>query len=232
MIATGIMLFIIPLLFTFPIQPASTTPPPTGGSKHGGNNGGGSTTPPPCTTNCEGSTDMQPPITTIAMTGAMKWSRNGITYFSPNVTVTLHAVDDQNLTSIILTDNGTVTSFTAQSRSSTTVLTLTNRGLHVLSYYAIDKAANRETAHKSAVGLDKPDLSDIRNSIIASNIDNMGIKNALLAKVSRAEAQIAAGQQPNALNALSNQLNALSGKHGLDQATVDLIEKMITSIQG
>ena len=232
MIGAGIVLFIIPLLLTSPIQPAPTTPPPTGGSKHGGNSGGGGTSPPPCASNCRPSTDTQPPTTTIQFRGALKWSRNGTTYFSPNITVTLHAVDDQNLTSIILRDNGTVTSFTAQGRSSTTVLTLTNKGLHIISYYAIDKAANKEPAHNTTVGLGRPDLSDIRNIIISSNIDNSGIKNALLAKTSTAEAQIEAGQQPNALNALSNQLNALDGKHGLDQATVDLIENMITSIQG
>ena len=232
MIAAGIILFIIPLLFTSPTQSASPTPPPTGGNKHGGSTGGGGTPPPPCISNCQGSMDTQPPITTIDMTGALKWFRNGTTYFSPNVTVTLHAVDDQNLTSIVLIDNGTVASFSAQGRSSTTILTLTNNGLHMLSYYSVDKTANKETTHNATVGLDRPDLSDIRNIIIGSNIDNSGIKNALLAKTSTAEAQIRAGQQPNALSALSNQLNALSGKHGLDQATVDLIEKMITSIQG
>jgi hypothetical protein len=229
LLATGVILFVIPFLLTPPIEPATTTPPPTSGSKHGGSSGGG-TSPPRCVTNCQASKDTQPPLTTIQATGQLEWPRNSITYFYPNVTVTLHAVDDQNLTSITLNDNGSITNFAARSLSSSATLTLTTTGLHMLSYYATDKAGNRETAHKTTVGLNKPNLSDIQNVIMSSNIEVAGIKNALVAKVSAAEAQIAADQKPTALNHLSNQLNALDGKHELDQATVYLIEAMIASI--
>jgi hypothetical protein len=229
LLATGVILFAIPFLLTPPIQPATTTPPPTSGSKHGGNSGGG-TSPQRCVTNCQASKDTQPPSTTIQTTGQLEWPRNSITYFYPNVTVTLHAVDDQNLTSITLNDNGSITNFTAQGQSSIATLTLTTTGLHMLSYYATDKAGNRETAHNATVGLNKPNLSDVQNIITSSSINVAGIKNALVAKVSAAEAQIGTGQKPTALNDLSNQLNALDGKHELDQATVYLIEAMIASI--
>jgi hypothetical protein len=229
LLAAGLFLFVIPFLLTPPTQPATIIPPPTSGNKHGGNSGGG-TPPPSCSTNCQASKDTQPPTTTIRMNGPLEWPRNDFMYFYPNVTVTLHANDNENLTSITLNDNGTTTYFNAQGQSSIANLTLTRTGLHLLSYYATDRAGNRETAHTTIVGLNKPSLSDIQNIIMNSSIDSAGTKNALVAKVSAAEAQTSAGQKPNALNALSNQLNALDGKHGLDQATIDLIDAIIASI--
>lgn len=88
----------------------------------------------------------------------------------------------------------------------------------MISYYSTDTAANKEKPQDTTVGLNKPDFPDIQNIITNSNIDNPGTKNALIAKLSTGQAQVIMGLRPNALNALSNQLDALDGKHGLDRA--------------
>jgi len=84
--------------------------------------------------------------------------------------------------------------------------------------------------HHAIVGLAKPDLSDLQSLIANSGIDNAGIKNALTVKIESARDQLAMNHSPVALNTLSNQINSLEGKHGLDQAQVDLILAVIRSI--
>ena len=230
LIIAGIIALVTPF-FLFQQTQQVAGPPPPGGGGHGGTKNDGGTTSR-CTTNCPnpGPTDSQPPTTTLLATGPIKWSRNGIAYFYPTVTLTLHATDDQNLTSISLNDTGRLATFKAEGRSANATLTLSTTGIHALSYYSSDEAGNREPTHVAIVGLGRPDLSDIRSIITNSNIDNSGIKNALLAKVSVAESQLGASQIPSALNSLSNQLNALASKHGLDQSTVDQLEALIRTI--
>jgi hypothetical protein len=230
LVVTGLIALIIPFLLFYNIQPVTTPPPPPppAGNNHGGNGG----TRPSCTINCARSTDNQPPVTAIKITGQIEWSRGSIPFYYPNFTVTLHAVDDENLSSIILNDTGTMSTFHAHGLTSSTTITITMNGLHTLSYYSIDKAGNKEIPHQAVVGLTKPDLSDIQVLITNSGLDNPGIKNALTEKVETAQDQLAKSQSPDALNALSNQLNALAGKHGLDQGQADLMQLMISAITG
>src|SRR6266567_2077723 len=224
LVVTGLVALIIPFLLFSNTQPVTTPPPPPPprGNNHGGNGG----TTPSCTINCARSTDNQPPVTTIEITGKIEWPRGDIPFYYPDFTVTLHAVDDENLSSIILNDTGTVSTFHAHGLTSTTTITITMNEIHTLSYYSIDKASNKETPHQVLVGLTKPDLSDLQGLITNSGLDNAGIKNALTVKVETAKGQLAKNQSPNALNALSNQLSALAGKHGLDQDRADLMQLM------
>ena len=228
LIVAGLVALIIPFLFAPNVQHATTPPPPPGGNNHGG--GGGTT--PPCTMNCAASTDNEPPQTTIQLTGRLSWPRNDVHYYYPNFTITLHAVDDENLSSIILNDTGYVSTFHVHGLASTEQTTITVNGLHKLSYYSIDQAGNKETAHQSIVGLSKPDLSDLKNLIANSGVDNTGIKNALAVKVETAQDQLARNQPPNALNALAKQLAALEEKHGLIHAQVDQMLMIISAITG
>jgi hypothetical protein len=235
LIATGIIAFIIPFLFIHSTQHGTPTPPPpTGGNNHG-NNGG---TTPPCRTNCPGTgaKDNQAPITNIQITGMIHWLRGNITYYYPNFTITLRATDDGYLTSIHIDfpcfEACPVFTFPVSGKTANVSLTVTFPGLHSFYYYSIDQAGNLETPHLAVAGLAKPDVSDLQNIINNSGIDNAGIKNSMDAKVQAAQDRLSRGQPPNSLNALSNQLNALAGKHGLDQATVDLLQSMIAVIIG
>jgi len=238
-VATGLVALIIPFLLIPSIQPVTTPPPPPGGN-HGGNNGGGNggTTPPctrnclppPCTVNCAQSSDNLSPTTTIQITSMFAWARDKTQFYYPNFTITLHAVDDENLSSIILNDTGTVANFQAHGKTSVATFTVTASGLHTLSYYSTDQAGNKETPHRSVAGLAKPDLSDLQSLIANSGIDNAGIKNALTVKVETAQDQLLMNQTPNALSALVNQLNALAGKHDLDQDQVDIMFMIISAI--
>jgi hypothetical protein len=162
----------------------------------------------------------------------LAWARDNVQLYYPNFTITLHAVDDENLSSIILNDTGTVSNFQSHGKTSTATLTVTTRGLHMLTYYSTDKAGNKETTHRTVAGLAIPDLSDLQSLIANSGIDNAGIKNSLTVKVETAQDQLAVNQDPSGLNALANQLNALGGKHNLDQAQVDLMLMMISAITG
>jgi hypothetical protein len=230
LVATGLVALIVPFLLIPSIQPVTTPPPPPGGN-HGGNNGGGKGgTTPTCTINCGQSTDNQPPQTTIHMTGMIQWPREDTPFYYPNFTITLHALDDENLSSIILNDTGRVTNFHVQGRTSLATITITANGLHMLSYYSTDQAGNKEAPRHTIIGLAKPDLSDLQSLIANSGINNAGIKNALTVKVETAQDQLAVNQSLDALNALSNQINSLGGKHGLDQAQADLILAVIRSI--
>jgi hypothetical protein len=142
----------------------------------------------------------------------------------------LHALDDENLSSIILNDTGTVTSFHAQGRTASDIVAITITGLHALPYYLVDKAGNKERPHLEVVGVANPDLSDLKNLVTNSAIDNPGIENALIVKIEEAQDQLAANQSLAGLNALTNQLNVLAGKHGLDQTRVDLMRMIISAI--
>ena len=153
-----------------------------------------------------------------------------VPFYYPNFTITLHAVDDKNLSRITLNDTGTVRTFQAHGLTSTAAITITMNGLHTLSYYSTDKAGNKETPHQATVGLSKSNLTDLQDLLANSGLDNAGIKNALTVKFETAQDQLAKNQSPDALNALSNQLNALAGNHGLDQAQVDLMQMMISAI--
>ena len=228
LVLTGLVALIIPFLLFSNIQPAITTPPPPGGNNHGGNGG----TTPPCTVSCAQSNDNQLPVTTLRITGQIKWLRDKTPFYYPNFTITLHAVDDKNLSSILLNDTGTVTSIHAKGKTFNATITITTEGRHTLSYFSTDQAGNKETPHREVVGLSRPDLLDLQNLITNSGLDNAGIKNAVTMKVETAQDQLAKNQFPDALNALSNQLNALAGKHGLDQAQVDLMQMMISAIKG
>ncbi len=227
LVTAGILAIILGLLLPPIIQPAATTPPPPspGGNTHGGS---GSTTPPcatnctppTCTVNCTPpQTDTQAPTTTMKISGPLAWNRTGILYYYPNFTITLTATDDENISSIILNDTGTITTFNGTGNTTTVTTTITTTELHTIWYYSNDTAGNKETPQLATAGLAVPDASDLENIINNSRIDNAGIKNAMDAKV-----------RSGALNALSNQINALNGKHGLDQATVDLLQAMITAI--
>jgi hypothetical protein len=182
--------------------------------------------------NCSQPNDNKPPTTTAQITGMLAWVRDNVQFYYPNFTITLHAVDDENLSSIILNDTGTVSNFQAYGKTSTATLTVTTRGLHTLTYYSADKAGNRETTHRTVAGLAKPDLSDLQSLIANSGIDSTGIKNALTVKVETAHDRIVVNQDTNSLNALANQLSALAGKHNLDQGQVDLMLMMISAITG
>jgi len=230
LVVTGLLALVIPFLLFSNIQPVTTPPPPPPptGNNHGGNGG----TTPSCTINCARSTDNQPPQTTVRITGKMEWLRDNTPFYYPNFTITLHATDDENLSSIVLNDTGIVTNFHVQGRTSIATLTVTTKGLHMLSYYSTDRAGKKETAHRAVAGLAKPDLSDLENLILNSSVDNAGIKNALTAKVETARDQLGRNQDPNSLTPLANQLNALAGKHGLDQAQVDLMVMLISAITG
>jgi len=226
LVLTGLVALIIPFLLFSNIQPAIAPPPPPSGNNHGGNGG----TTPSCTVNCVQSSDNQPPETTIRINGQIEWLRDKTPFYYPNFTITLHAVDDGNLSSILLNDAGTVTSFHAQGKTFNTTITITTEGRHTLSYFSTDQAGNKETPHREVVGLSRPDLLDLQNLITNSGLDNAGIKNALTMKVETAQDQLDKNQTPDSLSALSDQLNALAGKHGLDQAQVDLMQVMISAI--
>ncbi len=226
LVTAGVLAIIIGLVLPPMIQPAATIPPPSpGGNSHGGS--GGTTppcttscTPPTCTMNCTPpQTDTQAPTTTIKINGPLAWNRTGVGYYYPNFTITLTATDDENISRIILNDTGTITTFAGTGNTTTVTTTITTAELHTIWYYSNDTAGNKETPQLATVGLAVPDASDLESTINNSRIDNAGIKNAMDAKV-----------RSGALNALSNQLNALDGKHGLDQATVDLLQAMITAI--
>ena len=177
-------------------------------------------TTPSCTVNCPQSSDNQPPQTTVRITSKIEWPRGNTHFYYQNFTVTLHAVDDENLSSIILNDTGTASTFDAHGLIATSTIIITLNGLHALSYYSTDKTGNKETPHHAVVGLSRPDLSDLQGLIRDSGLDNAGIKSALTVKVETAQDQLAKNQSLDALNALSNQLNALAGRPGPEPSPI------------
>jgi hypothetical protein len=102
--------------------------------------------------------------------------------------------------------------------------------LHTLSYYSVDKAGNKERPHREAVGVSKPDLSDLKNLVTNSAIDNPEIESAPIMKIGEAQDQLAANQSLTVLNALTTRLNVPAGKHGLDQAHQDFMQMIISPI--
>ena len=234
-IVIGVIGVYVGLLLRQPtVQPSAPKPPTTGGGGgNGGNTNGGGTG----RGSGSGSKDTQPPTTIIAIVGhSFTFTRSGVQYYSNNFTVTLNATDDEKIAAIYLWDNQSAVTLPALTWSNGgdtawASITMTASGLHLLSYYSMDNASNTEAARNVSRGIGKPLLSDLSNLIINSSIDNAGIKNAMLAKVSAATGEQANGQPMHSLDALVNQLNALDGKHGLDNTTVQNIEVMITSIQ-
>ncbi len=211
-------------------QPAGPKPPTPGGGGNGGGNGGG-------TGGGGGATkDTEAPTTSIAIVGHGYWfTWSGIEYYTGNCTVTLNATDNVDVAHIFLKDNQSsvvlpTPHWSDGGRIAWTSTTITAPGLHVLQYYSTDNSSNVEMAHSATLGIGKPLLSDLASLIVNSGIDNAGIKNALLAKVNAAEGQRSRGLPMNSLNALVNQLNALDGKHGLDNATVTNIEAMVREL--
>lgn len=59
---------------------------------------------------------------------------------------------------------------------------------------------------------------------------DVGIQNSLLVKVQSAEREQSMGHTMNSLPALSNQVSALEGKHGLTVSTADSNRAMIQAI--
>lgn len=215
------------------VQTGAPKPHTTGGGGNGGNyrgggSGGGTG---------GGSKDTQPPTTIVTIVGhGFSFARSEVAYYSTNFTVALNATDDEKVAAIYLWDNGSVVSLPALTWSGSgdaawTSTTITASGLHMLSYYSMDNSSNTEAAHNFSRGIGKPLLSDLANLITNSGIDNAGIKNAMIAKVSAAMSEQANGQPMHSLDALVNQLNALDGKHGLDNMTVQNIEAAIQTIQ-
>ncbi len=177
--------------------------------------------------------DTQAPRTTISVRGPVHFQRMGVPYFWPNFTITLHAMDDMNLSRIVFNDNGTVTTWNVMGKAANVSLTVTVMGLHSLQYYSVDQARNKEDASRNRIqaGVDRPKVSDLVQLIIRSNIDNSGIINALLAKVETAQDQADLGHDLNGLSALVNQITAMTDKHSLDQETADNLLATIAAIQ-
>src|SRR3989442_14555890 len=82
--------------------------------------------------------------TTVQITSKIEWPRGNPHFYYQNFTVTLHAVDDENLSSIILNDTGTASTFDAHGLIATSTIIITLNGLHALSYYSTDKTGNKE----------------------------------------------------------------------------------------
>jgi len=132
----------------------------------------------------------------------------------------------------VLNDTGTPTTFQVEGTSAEVTMVVRSTILHKLQYYSVDKAGNKETPHSREAGIAKPELGDLKESIEDSNIDNEGITNAMTAKVRAAQHQLDAGHDLNSINALTNQLNALEGKHGLAPQTVLALLAIISLLLG
>src|SRR2546422_3401966 len=169
MIIAGLTALAIPFLLRSSSPSGTTTPPPPGGTTppSGGSSGSGN------------GGDTTPPQTTLAVTGVFRFPREGYDYYYPNLTITLHAADDVNLSTVYLNDTGMVRAWNVSGTFANLTWTVTNLGLHNLTYWSADKAGNNETRHAITTRLAKPDLNDLLSLIANSHIDNQGIKNAL-----------------------------------------------------
>jgi len=228
LIVLGLVALVIPFLFH--ALPQTETKPPAGCSSNCTPASCTSNCVSPCTSNCNAPGELLAPVTAISVTGPVSWPRDGISYFYPNFTVTLHAIDDGNLSTIVLDDTGTKASYAVHGNSSTVTFTVGIIGLHVMRYYSIDQAGNSEISHVALIGLAKPSPTDLASLIASSNIEPNGVKNALSAKVEIAQDQEAAGQDLHGLDALTSQINALEGQHNLDPTLGEQLLAMIAMI--
>ena len=215
----GAAIFIVAIIIAFSIPFLSQAPPRPGGTSPPAPSGGGGNV----------QTDTEAPRTTITITGPTRLKRQSVPYFYPNFTVTLRATDNAGLSMIILNDTGTPTTFHISGTSAEVTLVITAQGLHILQYYSIDSAGNRETPHSKDADITRPRLADLIDFIENSDIDH-GTKKGLIAKLKAAERGLDKGHELHGLNSLVNRLPRMEGKHGLDSETIKTILDMISVI--
>ena len=168
--------------------------------------------------------DNTPPVISIAQPQAMAYPHSAMLTLS----YTINDGTGSGVASFTPTMDGRLTlpgAVGLQSGQSINLLTELALGSHTFSVASTDNVNNPSTTSVTFSIIVTPDSikGDVTEFLSAGCIDNGGIANALISKLSAAQAAISGGNIQTAINtltALKNQISAQAGKHITTSCTI------------